>query len=76
MNEDVNIFLKTLGVFLSLCLNVGGMFVIFPFFFRNLRYLPRLATVVWLAHGHGPPHTSTFLYIKMIIFSGEAKILN
>lgn len=30
MNEGVNVFFETLGEFLSVCLNVGGMLVIFP----------------------------------------------
>ena len=30
INWGVNIFLETLGEFLSLCLNVGSVFVIFP----------------------------------------------
>ena len=39
VNEGVNIFLKTFGEFLSPCLNVRGMFVIFPLFIKDMWFV-------------------------------------
>lgn len=39
VNGNVNIFFKTLGKFLSICLNVGGVIILFPFiYYKGLNF--------------------------------------